>query len=121
MHDEKLAANQLLRKLAEQRGFKWDDLARRVEQMARNAPGRDANFPFTDNFGQDVPLAEEMLVVIDEGPTIAQTRDGIQVGTAHALAAMADQRVTTYGVCSVWAFRKPVSLRCSTKLITTAC
>ncbi|MCO5194380.1 MAG: ATP-dependent Clp protease ATP-binding subunit [Anaerolineae bacterium] len=98
LHDEKLAANQLLRKLAEQRGFKWDDLARRVEQMARNAPGRDANFPFTDNFGQDVPLAEEMLVVIDEGLTIAQTRDGIQVGTAHALAAMADQRVTTYGV-----------------------
>lgn len=98
LHDEKLAANQLLHMLADQRGFKWDDLARRVEQMARNAPGQDAKFPFTDNFGKDVPLSEEMLVIIDEGLTIAQTRDGIQVGTAHALAAMADPRVTTFGV-----------------------
>jgi ATP-dependent Clp protease ATP-binding subunit ClpC len=98
LHDDKLAANQLLRMLADQRGFDWGDLTRRVELMTRNAPGRDAKFPFTDNFGKDVPLAEEMLVIIDEGLSIAQTRDGIQVGTAHALAAMADPRVTTYGV-----------------------
>lgn len=98
LQDDKLAANQLLHVLADQRGFKWADLERRIKQMARNAPGRSANFPFTDNFGKDVPLSEEMLVVIDEGLTIAQARDGIQVGTAHALAAMADQRVTTFGL-----------------------
>jgi ATP-dependent Clp protease ATP-binding subunit ClpC len=64
--------------------------------MARHSPGRAARFDFTDDFGKNVPLSEEMLVVLDEGLTIAQSRDELKVSSGHALAAMAQQNVTTY-------------------------
>ncbi|MBP7999938.1 MAG: ATP-dependent Clp protease ATP-binding subunit [Chloroflexi bacterium] len=92
------AAYQILQKLAQQRGFKLDELRGRVETMTRHAPGKDAQFTFTDDFGQPVPLAEEMLFVIDEGLTLAKSRDELKVSSGHALAAMLDPRITTYGV-----------------------
>ncbi|HEX6383580.1 MAG TPA: ATP-dependent Clp protease ATP-binding subunit [Anaerolineae bacterium] len=92
------AAHQILRQLQQQRGFEWDDLVRRVEMMTRHASGRNANFNFTDDFGKDIPLSEEMLVVLDEGLAIAQARDELKVGSGHALAAMAQPNVTTYAV-----------------------
>lgn len=96
--DEKTAvAHQILQRLQQQRGFDWDDLLRRVEMMTHHSRGRDAKFNFTDDFGKDVPLAEEMLVIIDEGLTIAQARDELKVSSGHALAAMAQPNVTTYG------------------------
>ena len=95
--EKESAAYQILSELAQQRGFELDDLQRRVEMMARHAPGRDANFTFTDDFGKDVPLSDEMLVVLDEGLSIAQARDELKVTSGHALAAMADIKVTTYG------------------------
>ena len=98
LDDTDAAAQQILQKLAKQRGFKLDELRGRVETMARNAPGRDATFTFTDDFGQTIPLAEETLFVIDEGLTIAQSRDELKVSSGHVLAAMLDPRITTYGV-----------------------
>lgn len=96
--NEKAAAQRILRQLAQQRGFKLDELERRVETMARYARGHDAGFNFTDDFGKDIPLAEETLVVLDEGLSIAQARDELKVTSGHALAAMADSKLTTYGV-----------------------
>jgi ATP-dependent Clp protease ATP-binding subunit ClpC len=98
LEDQTCNAHQILRQIREQRGYDFDDLKRRVEMMARHAQGRNANFNFTDDFGQDVPLAEEMLVVIDEGLSLAQSRDELKVSSGHALAAMAQRNVTTYGV-----------------------
>jgi ATP-dependent Clp protease ATP-binding subunit ClpC len=91
-------AFQILAQLQKQRGYDMDELTRRVEMMAQHAKGRDANFSFTDDFGKDVPLAEEMLVVIDEGLTIAQAREELKAGSGHVLAAMAQQNVTTFAV-----------------------
>ena len=98
LEDQTCNAHQILRQIREQRGFDMDDLQRRVEMMARHTQGRNANFNFTDDFGQDVALAEEMLVVIDEGLSLAQSRDEMKVGSGHALAVMAQPNVTTYGV-----------------------
>jgi ATP-dependent Clp protease ATP-binding subunit ClpC len=98
LDEKESAANQILQQLAKQRGFDWQDLHRRVDMMARHSPGRDAKFNFTDDFGQDVPLSEETLVVLDEGLTIAQARDELKVGSGHALAAMAQPNVTTSAV-----------------------
>jgi ATP-dependent Clp protease ATP-binding subunit ClpC len=39
-----------------------------------------------------------MLVIIDEGLTIAQAREELKVGSGHALAAMAQPNVTTFAV-----------------------
>jgi ATP-dependent Clp protease ATP-binding subunit ClpC len=92
------AAYQILQRLHEQRGADLNDLARRVEMMARSNKGRDAKFSFTDDFGRDVPMDEEMLVVLDEGLAIAQAREELKAGSGHALAAMTQPNVTTSGV-----------------------
>ena len=98
LSEKDAAAYQILQRLHEQRGADLDDLARRVDMMARSNKGRDAKFYFTDDFGRDVPLDEEMLVVIDEGLSIAQAREELKAGSGHALAAMAQPNVTTSGV-----------------------
>lgn len=92
------AAYQIMRQLQSDRGFDWDGLVRRVEMMARNAAGRDANFLFTDDFGKDIALADETLIGVDEGLSIAQSRDELKVSSGHLLAAMAGKQVTTYAV-----------------------
>ncbi|MFZ0545969.1 MAG: ATP-dependent Clp protease ATP-binding subunit [Candidatus Promineifilaceae bacterium] len=96
--EQESAAYQILQQLRQQRGFDWDDFGRRVEMMAQYTQGQDAQFNFTDDFGKDIPLADEMLVVLDEGLTIAQAREELKVGSGHALAAMAQHNVTTYAV-----------------------
>ncbi len=98
LDDKDAAANHILQQLVKQRSLDLDDLLQRVEMMAHHAKGRDANFNFTDDFGKDVPLSEEMLIVIDEGLTIAQSRDELKAGSGHVLAAMTQQNVTTYAV-----------------------
>jgi ATP-dependent Clp protease ATP-binding subunit ClpC len=98
LNEQESAAYQILQRLHEQRGADLDDLTRRVEIMARSSKGRDAKFAFTDDFGRDVPLDEEMLVVLDEGLSIAQARDELKAGSGHALAAMTQPNVTTSGV-----------------------
>jgi ATP-dependent Clp protease ATP-binding subunit ClpC len=98
LDDQQAAAHQILQQLGGQRGIDLADLKNRVETMARHTPGRDAKFNFTDDYGQDVPLAEETLVVLDEALTVAQARDELKVSSAHALAAMAQPNITTYAV-----------------------
>ena len=96
LNDKESAAFKLLQQLAQQRGFNLKELEGRVEMMAHHAPGRDAQFMFTDDFGKDIPLAEEMLIVLDEALSIAQAREELRAGSGHALAAMSQQNVTTY-------------------------
>ncbi|UCG23543.1 MAG: ATP-dependent Clp protease ATP-binding subunit [Chloroflexota bacterium] len=96
----KSAAYRILKELAAQRGFDWAELHRRVEMTARHSPGREANFTFNDDFGHDVPLGSEMLIVLDEGLAIARARGERRVNSGHALAAMSQPNVTTYGVFS---------------------
>lgn len=98
LEEKESAAHQILRTLQKIRGFEWDELHNRTETAARYNKGRDANFRFTDDFGKEVDLSEEMLVVLDEALTIAQSRDELKASSGHALAAMAQPNVTTYGM-----------------------
>lgn len=98
LSEEHSAAHQILKQIQQVRGFEWDDLQRRVETAARHNKGRDADFNFTDDFGKNAPLDEEMLVVIDEALTLAKSRDELKAGSGHALAAMAQPNVSTYGM-----------------------
>lgn len=97
LSDVACGAYQIISRLAQQRGFEIAELLDKVETMARHTAGRSASFNYTDDFGKDVPLSEEMLVVLDEGLSIAQARDELKVSSGHALAAMCDIKVTTYG------------------------
>ncbi len=91
------AAYHLLQRFAETRGFRLADLESEVEDRARTRLGRDADFAFVDQNGQRVPLSDEMLIILDEGLTIAQAMDEVWVGTEHALAAMTQAGVSTAG------------------------
>ncbi|MBK8989135.1 MAG: ATP-dependent Clp protease ATP-binding subunit [Chloroflexi bacterium] len=98
LDDNTAVAHQILRRLQKERGFDWDDLVRRVEQVTHLSKGRDAKFNYTDDFGKDTPLADETLIILDEGLTLAQSREELKVNSGHALAAMAQKNVTTYAV-----------------------
>ncbi len=99
LQEPKSEALQLLRLLQTERQINLDDLARRVESMANLAKGRNGRFYFTDDFGKEIPLSNEMLVVLDEAVTLARSRDEMKASSGHALAVMAqNHQITTYGV-----------------------
>ena len=97
LDEKESTAYKILQQLQKQRGFDWNDLNRRVDMMAHHTKGQDAKFYFTDDFGKDAALSNEMLVVIDEGLTIAQAREELKAHSGHVLAAMAQPNVTTFG------------------------
>ena len=92
------AAAQILARFAEGRGVDLADLEREVASQARMRRGRDADFDFTAHNGRPVPLSDEMVVVLDEGRTIAEAMGEVWVGTQHALAAMSQAGVSTAGL-----------------------
>ena len=98
LDEPKSIAFQILQQMQQQRGFNLDDLTRRIEMMAHTNKGRNAKFYFTDDFGKDIALDEEMLVVLDEALTMAQSREELKAGSGHALAAMAQHPITTSAV-----------------------
>jgi len=89
------AAHRLLVLLAAERSFRLDELAASAEVLARNSPGRDADFTFVDETGATARMSTEMVIVLDEGRSIAQAADELQMGTEHALAALAERGVGT--------------------------
>jgi ATP-dependent Clp protease ATP-binding subunit ClpC len=93
--DDGSAAHRLLEALAAERSFRLDELAASAEALARAGAGVDASFTFSDETGQAVPFSTEMVVVLDEGRSIAQASDEIAVGTEHALGALAEKGVGT--------------------------
>ena len=92
------AAGKILARFAEGRGVDLADLERDVESQARMRRGRNADFHFTAQNGRPVPLSDEMIVVLDEGKTIAEATGEVWVGTPHALAAMSQAGVSTAGL-----------------------
>jgi ATP-dependent Clp protease ATP-binding subunit ClpC len=88
-------AHRLLRSFSQKRGFKWADLERDAALLAADRRGLDARFDFIDEQGQPAALNEELIIVLDDGLTLAQSREETQCSTVHALAIMADIRVGT--------------------------
>lgn len=99
LEDPKCEAMQILRLLQKDLKINLDDLARRVESMANLSKGQNGKFYFTDDFGKEIPLSNEMLVVLDEAVTLARSRDEMKASSGHTLAIMSQNpQITTYGV-----------------------
>jgi ATP-dependent Clp protease ATP-binding subunit ClpC len=90
-----LEAHRLLRNFSKERGFNWADFEQDVDRMASERVASDMNFDFIADNRKRVSLSEEILIVLDEGLTIAKSRDEAWCNTAHALAMMADISVGT--------------------------
>ncbi|MCK6626624.1 MAG: ATP-dependent Clp protease ATP-binding subunit [Anaerolineae bacterium] len=90
-------ARQLLQQFSQERGFNWSDFERDVERAVSdqrwlrgaNADLKDASFDFVTSVGERVPLSEKMLVVLDEGLSLANQQGQTQCGTIQALTIMA--------------------------------
>ena len=91
-------AARVLQRMADARGFKPADLEREAEIQARSREGRPADFDFVTSGGDKLPLSTEMVVVLDEGKSIAQAADEVWIGTEHALGAMSQVGVSTSGL-----------------------
>jgi ATP-dependent Clp protease ATP-binding subunit ClpC len=103
---EESAARRLLLQLGAERSFRVEELAVSAETMARAIEDTDAKFDYIDEGGKPVPLSTEMIIVLDEGRSIAQASNELKVGTEHVLGAMVDKGISTaallrrYGVTS---------------------
>ena len=95
IRDDGSIAHRMLAQWATERNFRLEDLAASAEALARAGVDADAEFDFIDIHDQPVPLSTEMVVVLDEGRSIAQASHEIYVGTEHALGALAEQGVST--------------------------
>ncbi|GAB4409403.1 MAG: hypothetical protein Fur0044_02980 [Anaerolineae bacterium] len=90
-------ARQLLQQFSQERGFNWGDFERDVERAVSdqrwlrgaNADLKDARFDFITSAGERVPLSEKMLIVLDEGLTLANQQGQTECGTIQALTVMA--------------------------------
>lgn len=91
------AAHRMLVGLAAERSFRLDELAASAEAFARAAPGEDADFVYEGDNGP-IRLSTEMLIVLDEGRSIANAAGESQVGTEHALGGLAERGVGTAGI-----------------------
>ncbi|MCB0190505.1 MAG: ATP-dependent Clp protease ATP-binding subunit [Anaerolineae bacterium] len=89
-------AYQLLQKFSRERGFDWDTLVYDVNRAATERQARDERFDFVAEKGERVPLSDEILTVIDEGLTLAESQGRKQCNTAHALAIMSNIKVGTH-------------------------
>lgn len=89
-------AHQLLRGFSRQRGFEWDAFAADVTKTAQARESLDQRFDFVADNRHRISLGEDVLTVIDNGLTLAETRNESWCGTTHALAIMADTEAGTY-------------------------
>ncbi len=91
-------AHQLLRNFSRERGFDWNRFERDADRAAgdRRPVPNDQDFDFATKDGQRIPLGKEMLIVIDEGLSVAESQGQSQCGSSHALAIMTHIQIGTH-------------------------
>ncbi len=87
-------AHQILRQLADQRGFNWKSFAEKITRAAEDRMTVDVNFDFQTDSNQRISLGDDILYLIDEGYALAQARNETRCGTEHVLAIMPEPRVS---------------------------
>jgi ATP-dependent Clp protease ATP-binding subunit ClpC len=92
------AAHRTLLQLAQKQNLELKTLEATVESMARARRGRSGGFSFQDPDGGRITLSDKLTEVLDRGIDFAQDDNQTQLNSAHLLAAMASQGVSTAGL-----------------------
>ena len=87
-------AHGLLVALLKARGQSWDRFAGEVSGLAHERIAPNVDFDWVDDDNRRVPLSEELLVVLDEGRTLARAQDEVYVGSGYVLAGMTHRQVS---------------------------
>ncbi|HEY3288503.1 MAG TPA: ATP-dependent Clp protease ATP-binding subunit [Anaerolineae bacterium] len=85
-------------RLTEPRGFKPQDLEKETETQARARLARSADLIFNNDQNIAIALSDEMVVVLDEGRSIALASGEIYIMTEHLLGALSQAGVSTAGL-----------------------
>lgn len=85
-------------RLTEPRGFKPQDLEKETETQARTRLARSADLIFNNDQNVAIALSDEMVVVLDEGRSIALASGEIYIMTEHLLGALSQAGVSTAGL-----------------------
>ena len=82
-------AHRLLRNFSRERDFDWGEFGKNIDGLARERLARDVNFDFVADSRERISLSDDLLTVLDEGLTLANSRSEAWCGSSHALAIMA--------------------------------
>ena len=88
-------AHQILRQLAEQRGFNWASFEETVTREAQDSIAADVDFDFIADDDKRKSLGDDVLYSIDKGLALAEGRNETRCGSEHILVIMAQTRVST--------------------------
>ena len=91
-------AYRAIARLTEPRGFKPQDLEKETETQARTRLARSADLNFNNDQNVAIALSDEMVVVLDEGRSIALASGEIYIQTEHMLGALSQSGVSTAGL-----------------------
>jgi len=95
-------ASQLLRRFCRELGFRWSRFERDVERVAFDRRStKDIKFDFITADKQRVALSEEVVIVFDEGLSLAESQNLTACHTGHALVIMAHESIGT-----IWPLQK---------------
>jgi ATP-dependent Clp protease ATP-binding subunit ClpC len=86
-------AHRILQQLIAARGYQWPRFEEEVGRLARERLAPDVDFDWLGEDGRRTPLADDLLIALDEALTLARARDEVYVGSEHVLAGMTDRRV----------------------------
>ena len=86
--------------------FAWTTWPPRPRRWRRFAPDTDAQFNFHGRGEPAVPLSTEMVIVLDEGRSIAQASNESYVGTEHALGGWRSRASARPRCCAATASRQ---------------
>jgi ATP-dependent Clp protease ATP-binding subunit ClpC len=101
-----IEAHRLLKNFSRQRGFDWAAFAQNVDQIAGKGMASDVRFDFIADGRDRIPLSNDLLTVLDDGLTLANSRNETWCDTLHALAIMATARVGTYRLLNLLGITK---------------
>ncbi len=91
-----IEAHRLLRNFSQRRGFNWDNFAAVVDKIASERTVIDVRFDLVTASRERIALGDELLTVLDEGLTLANSRNETWCSTPHALAIMGTPNIGTY-------------------------
>jgi ATP-dependent Clp protease ATP-binding subunit ClpC len=94
-------AHQLLRDFSQEKGFDWASFERDADRAAGDRQRvRDEQFDFIADNQERVSLGSEILIILDDGLTLAESLKETKCGSTHALVVMADIRIGTHWLFS---------------------
>ncbi len=89
------AAFRLLQYFAERRGTDLDRLQRQVRLAMESRHDKNGELDFLLPDGSRFPLSHQLIIALDEGLSIAQSKGEVYIDTDHLLMSMTERRLGT--------------------------